>query len=178
MYTHYHGTTNTYACIDKAYTNTKMRPNIRIKHIVYSFSDNVHAVLLERKNKDVNIRKEYWILNNALLNDKEYKNTITLLWNNWRSQKHWFNSVSQSWEKGKKHVKDFTKLYTRATTKQKKQNATLEKRLRNIYTKIDKKPELQTMPDNLRIQLFNIEIKEAQGTKVRSRIQYELEGEK
>lgn len=54
----------------------------------------------------------------------------------------------------------------------------MEKRLRNIYTKIDKKPELQTMPDNLRIQLFNIEIKEAQGTKVRSRIQYELEGEK
>ena len=34
------------------------------------------------------------------------------------------------------------------------------------------------MAENLRAQLFNIELKEAQGAKIRSRIQYELEGEK
>ena len=101
------------------------------------------------------------------------------LWSNWRTQKHCFHSVSQWWEKGKKHVKDFTKLYTRAATKkQNKRKTSLEKRLRNIYRKIDTRPELQKTAQILRTQLFNIESKEAQGAKVRSRLQLELEGEK
>ena len=79
---YYHGRTNIYAHIDRAYTNTKIRTNIRIKHIVNSFSDYFfHAVLLERKNNEVNIGKGY----NALLIDREYKKAITELWNNWRS---------------------------------------------------------------------------------------------
>ena len=58
LYTHYHGRTNTYARIDRAYTNTKIRTNIKIKHIVNSFSDHFHAVLLERRNNEINIGKE------------------------------------------------------------------------------------------------------------------------
>lgn len=72
---------------------------------------------------------------------------------------------------GKKHVSDFTKLYTRKTTTQlNKRKTSLEKRLHNIYTKIQRKPELQTMADNLRLELFKIELQQAQGAKVRSRI--------
>ena len=40
----------------------------------------------------------------------------------------------------------------------------MEKQLHNIYTKFDK-PELQAMVENLRMKLFNIELKEAQGAK-------------
>ena len=35
--THYHGRKNTYARIDRAYTNTKLRTNIKTGHIVNSF---------------------------------------------------------------------------------------------------------------------------------------------
>ena len=54
----------------------------------------------------------------------------------------------------------------------------MEKRLRNIYRKIDTKPELQQTAQILRTKLFNIELKEAQGAKIRGRLQFELEGEK
>lgn len=54
----------------------------------------------------------------------------------------------------------------------------MEKRLCNIYRKIDTKPELQQTVQNLRTQLYNIELKQAQGAKVRSRLQYELQGER
>ena len=179
LYTHYHGRTDTFARIDRAYTDVRLRPNIKIKHVINSFSDHYNAVLLEKRNHNLKIGRGYWILNNALLENVDYKNAITQLWHNWKSQKHCFQSVSQWWENGKKHVKDFTKLYTRAATeKQKKQKTSLERRLRNIYRKIDAKPELKQTAQMLKTQLFNIELKEAQGAKIRCRLQFELEGEK
>ena len=179
LYTHYHGRTNTYSRIDRAYTNTKLRTNIQIKHIINSFSDHFHAVLVERKNNLLKRGKGYWILNGALLYDDNYKKEIEKLWNNWRSQKHCFSTVSQWWENGKKHVRDFTKLYTRASTKKtNKRKTSLEKRLRNIYKKIHEKPELQKTADHLRSELFKIHLQIAQGAKVRSRVRLELEGER
>ena len=49
LYTHYHGRTNTYSRIDTAYTKTKLRTNIKIDHVLNSFSDHFRAVLVERK---------------------------------------------------------------------------------------------------------------------------------
>ena len=179
LYTHYHGRTNTYSRIDRAYTNTKIRANIKIKHLMNSFSDHFHAVFVERNNQQLKRGKGYWILNSALLNDDNYIKEIEKLWNKWRSQKHCFSSVSQWWEKGKKHVRDFTKQYTRASTKElNKRKTSLEKRLRNIYKKIHRRPELQTMANNLRSELFKIEVHMAQGAKIRSRIRIELDGER
>ena len=54
----------------------------------------------------------------------------------------------------------------------------MEKRLCNIYKKIHRRPELQTMANNLRSKLFKIELHMAQGAKVRSRICIELDGER
>ena len=159
LYTHYHGRTNTYSRIDRAYTNTKLRINIRLKHILTSFLDHYHAVYVERKYQDLKRGKGYWILNASILTDDNYKKEIENLWNNWRSQKHNFSSVSQWWETGKKHVRDFTKLYTRANTRQlNKRKTCLEKRLRNLYKKIHKKQEFQNTADKLRSELFQIEL--------------------
>lgn len=83
---HYHGRKNTYACIERAYTNIKLRPSIKIKHTVNSFSDHFHAVLLQKNNQVLMQEKGYWILNNALLSEKDYKNAIIQLWNNRKSQ--------------------------------------------------------------------------------------------
>ena len=54
----------------------------------------------------------------------------------------------------------------------------MEKRLCNIYEKIDTRPEFQEIVQHLRTQLFNIELKQAQGTRIRSRLQFELDEEK
>ena len=62
--------------------------------------------------------------------------------------------------------------------KQNKRKASLEKRLRNTYRKIATKPDLKQAAQILKTQIFNIELKEAQGAKVRSRLQFELEGER
>ena len=137
LYTHYHGRTNTFSRTDRAYTNTKLRVNIKIRYVVNSYSDHFHAVFVERKNQQLKWGEGYWILNSTLPKDENYRTEIKKPWNNWRSQKHCFSSVSQWWEKGKKHVRDFTKLYTRATTKElNKRKTSLEKRLCNIYKKI------------------------------------------
>ena len=99
-----------------------------------SFSDHFHSVLVERKNQQLKRGKGYWILNSVLLKDDNYIKEIEKLWNDWRSQKHCFSFVSQWWEKGKKHVRNFTKQYTRESTKELNNRKTsLEKQLRNIY---------------------------------------------
>ena len=52
------------------------------------------------------------------------------------------------------------------------------KRLRNIYRTIPSQPYLQNLAGDLRKQLFQIEIQEAQGIKICAKVKYELEGEK
>ena len=76
-------------------------------------------------------------------------------------------------------LRGFTILYTRATTKElNKRKTSLEKRLRNIYKKVHRRPELQTMANDLRSELFKIELYIAQGAKICSRIRIELDGER
>ena len=101
LYTHYHGRTDTYARIDRAYTSAKLRTHIKIKHITNSFSDHFHAVFLQKNNGILKRGNGYWILNNALLNNKDYINAIIKLWDNWRSQKHCFHSFPIGGEGGR-----------------------------------------------------------------------------
>ena len=153
--------------------------NIKIKHVLNSFSDHYHAVHVERKYQELKWGKGYWILSASILTDVNYKKEIENLWNNWKSQKHCLLSVSQWWETGKKPVRDFTKLYTRATTRQlNKRKTSFEKRLRNLYKKIHRKQEFQNTANKLRSELFKTELQLAQGAKVRSRIRLEIEGER
>ena len=48
-----HGRTHTYARLDRVYTNTKLRTSIKIRHLVNSFLDHFHAVLLKRENTEL-----------------------------------------------------------------------------------------------------------------------------
>ena len=53
----------------------------------------------------------------------------------------------------------FTKLYTGAdTTAQQQKKCNLKRRLRNIYKKIDAKPHLQNLTDELKNELKQIEM--------------------
>ena len=95
------------------------------------------------------------------------------------TQQNNFRSISEWWEEKKKHIKVFTKLYTRAdTTAQQQKKFSLKERLRNIYTMIDAKMHLQNLTNKLKSELKQIEMKEAQGAKLHTKITWELEGEK
>ena len=50
--------------------------------------------------------------------------------------------------------------------------------MQNIYTKIDAKLHLQNLADKLKNESKQIEIKEAQGAKIRAKITWKLEGGK
>ena len=96
-----------------------------------------------------------------------------------QTQQNNFRSVSKWWEEGKRHIKVFTKLFTRVdTTAQQQKKCSLKRLLRNIYTKIDAKPHLQNLANKLKSELKQIEIKEVQWAKTRAKLTWELEGKK
>lgn len=52
------------------------------------------------------------------------------------------------------------------------------KHLRNTYRKVDTNPNLHYTINNLRSQLYKIDLEEAQGATIRAKVQHELQGEK
>ena len=72
LYTHFHGRSNTYSRIDKAYTSTNLRVGARIYHKTNGFSDNFQAIVIKMKPTKFKRAKGYWILNRGLLQDKEH----------------------------------------------------------------------------------------------------------
>ena len=143
--------------------------SVKTDHEVNTFSDHFQTIVIKREATTFKRGKAYWILNCGLLQDKE----------NWQTQQKDFRSIPEWWEEGKQNIKAFTKLYTRAdTTAQQQKKCSLKRRLRNIYTKIDANPHLQNLADRLKNELKQIEMKKAQGAKIRTKITWELEGEK
>ena len=171
LYTHFHGRSNTYSRIDRTYTSTNLRVDVKTDHEINTFSSHFQTIVINREPTNFKRGKGYWILNCGLLQDKEYIQHIKILWENWQTQQNDLRSISEWWEEGKQHIKVFTKLYTRADTiAQQQKKCSLKRRLRNIYTKIDAKLHLQNSADKLKNELKQIEMKKAEGTKIREKI--------
>ena len=153
--------------------------DVKTDHQINTFSSHFQTIVINREPTNFKRGKGYWILNCGLLQNKEYIQHIKILWENWQTQQNDLRSISEWWEEGKQHIKAFTKLYTRAdTTAQQQKKCSLKRRLRNIYTKIDAKLHLQNFADKLKNELKQIEMKKAEGAKIREKITWELEGEK
>ena len=152
---------------------------VKIHHEVNTFSAHSQTVVIKREPTKFKRGNSYWILNCGLLLNKEYIQHIRKLCENWQTQQKDFRSISEKREEGKQHSKTFTKLYTRGdTTAQQQEKCSLKRRSWNIYTKIDAKRHLQNLADKLKNKLKQIEMKEAQGVKIHSKMTWELEGEK
>ena len=50
------------------------------------------------------------------IQNNKYIEQIKNLWTNWQTPQNDFRTISEWWEEGKKHIKAFTKLFTRAST--------------------------------------------------------------
>ena len=179
LYTHYHGATNSYSRLDRAYTSTTLNAEIKISHIINSFSDHIQSVSLDRTKIEFERGRGYWMLNTSLLKNPEFVKEIETLWEAWRRLLPSFNNIIEWWEEGKEHLRTFIKAYTRTTTaKQNKRKNSLKKRLRNLFKKVAENEHLQKIIDKYKSELFQIELKEAQGAKIRTKVKWELEGEK
>ena len=88
--------------------------NIKIKHILNSFSDHYHAVHVERKNQEVKRGKGYWILNASILNDDNYSTEIEKRWNNWRRQ----NTASHRFPNGGRRERNMSETSPNYTVEQ------------------------------------------------------------
>ena len=64
------------------------------------------------------------------------------------------------------------------TTTQEQKSCSLKRRLWNIYTNIDAKPQLENLVDERKNELKQVEMKEAQGKKIRGKRAWELERKK
>ena len=80
LYTHFHGRSNTYSRIDRAYTSTNLRVGVKIDHEINTFSDHFQTIVIKREQTNFDRRKGYWILNCRLPQDKEYIQHIKKLW--------------------------------------------------------------------------------------------------
>ena len=114
LYTYFHGRSNTYSRIDRAYTSTNLRVGVKIDPEINTFSNHFQTIVMKREPTNFKRGKGYWILNCRLLQDKEYIQHMKELWRNWQNQPNDFRSISDWWEKGKQCIKVFTNLYTRA----------------------------------------------------------------
>lgn len=58
----------------------------------------------------------YWHFNNALLNDKVFKDIFEFFWKDFRGSKAAFSSLQQWWDYGKAQIKQLSQQYTKNVT--------------------------------------------------------------
>jgi len=80
-----------------------------------SFSDHcmVHCAVFLNFVKP---QSAYWHFNNALLNDKDFKDILEFFWKDFRDSKSTFSSLQQWWDYGKAQIKQLSQQYTKNIT--------------------------------------------------------------
>ena len=72
LYAHFHGRSNTYFRIDRAYISTNLKVGVNVDHEISTFSNHFQTIGIKREPKNFKWGKGYWTLNCGLLQDKEY----------------------------------------------------------------------------------------------------------
>ena len=63
LYTRFHGRSNTYSRIDRAYTSTNLKVGVKIDHEINTFSDHFQMIVIKKEPANFKKGKDYWILN-------------------------------------------------------------------------------------------------------------------
>ena len=120
-----------------------------------------------------------WKLNTSILEDAEYVNLITELWESWRASIPRFPSLAKWWEKGKSLIKGVTIRYCCSRSAVRSKNRDLLVRLaQHLKTKLDAGSVSCLAPyQGVLSQLAKFDLEAAKGVQVRSRIRWVEEGE-
>ena len=149
-----------------------------VKHEINSFSAHYNFITLKRKTKQVEKNKSYWILAPSIIKEEQFNEQIKSFWQIWRQQKPIFPNTATWWEKGKEGFQTIAKSYQiDKKSKQNKERNKIKKNIRNLYKKIETKPEFKNHLENYKAQLNAIEKEEFLKWKHISKLKIETEGE-
>ena len=121
----------------------------------------------------------FWKLNLSILTDPEYVECIHNFWSCWRLQKHLYNNLLLWWDLAKQWIRTLTIRFCSLLNRSKRsERANLEKQIRNLKIQIDAGnssviPQYKQLLD----QLAKLDAHQAEGLRVRSRVQWAEENE-
>lgn len=100
------------ARLDRFYISQNMRNRVVNTNIIpNAISD--HKFITVAFTLEKNTHKScYWHFNTKLLEDKHFCEAFKLFWETWKTENSFFESITQWWEVGKVHIRDFCQKYT------------------------------------------------------------------
>lgn len=120
-----------------------------------------------------------WILNTAILSDADFVSSVRDFWQVWKLKKSAFSSLSKWWDRGKERIKGIAVQFCCIKSKEKHMSRSLLSNLAShLKFKIDDGlVSLLPVYQNVLAKLASLDLVDAQGAKVRSRVKWAEEGE-
>ena len=140
-----------------------------------TMSDHYNAPQITITFDRVTKGNEVWIFNNNLLQDNKYVKLITETLENQTNAKPLYRDITDWWENTKQTIKQKTVKYAKAKSRQgKKYETYLRKRLRNTLRKEKRLRRDNSISQQLRAKLEEIEKKK--GARIRTKIEWNNDG--
>lgn len=100
------------ARLDRIYLSQNMRNRI-LKTAIIPTSISDHKLITVECTLDRTNRKScYWHFNIKLLEDKNFCEYFNGFWETWKREKNYYEDITQWWEVGKVHIRNFCQQYT------------------------------------------------------------------
>ena len=180
QYTYFHHRTMTRTRLDRIYTSKSIDHHITNAALIpTTMSDHYNAPQTTITFDKITRGKGVWIFNNNLLQDNEYVKLITETLADQTNAKRLYRDIADWWENTKQTIKQKTAKYAKAKTKQEKKYETyLRKRLRNTLRKEERLRRDNRISQQLRAKIEEIEKKKEQGARIRTKIEWNNDGER
>ena len=177
----YSGISNYKSRLDRIYIheNTKQKL-LNAKIIPCYFSDHDMYNISIQTNKEMNRiiwGRGFWKYNKKTLAKNENLNELKKIWEKHKLEKQKYSQITQWWEQGKKLLKEKCILLS----KNEKKNIDFQKK--NIENELNSKiksldPQSSKQVLELKKKLKEIEDRDIEGALIRTKVQWEREGEK
>ena len=171
----------TYSRINRFYTSRHSRANFTKCDITpFPLSDHKKVVL----HFDLSQFKSgpgIWQLNSSVLRDSAYVSEMNNLIDELVDKRGSSDSPADWWEESKRAIVNFSKKFCAKRAKQRRsKKSKLLKQLRNADQKAQRigKGQFSLLAKRISNEIWEIEISEAEGTKVRAKAKWCKEGEK
>ena len=117
-FTGYDRISDTRSRIDRVYTDIKIANDTKINHKMISFSDHYNALLIKSLSSKTKTGKDLWLLNNTLLQNKDFCSSISDLLSSSKRKQGNFSSLSDWWENTKIKIKQTARIFSKNSTTQ------------------------------------------------------------
>lgn len=163
--------------LDRVYTSKWARPFIYTNYLFTGISDHYGIPEITFIEQPIVTGSGLWIFNNKLLREKEYVEEFNQFWEFWITQKSNFLSLREWWDAGKEEIKKLTSSFAAAqNSRRNKHTRSLERRLKNLINK--SKGDHSNRIAEIRSKLQNYRDEEGETARIKSKIQWRVEGEK